>query len=155
MIDKAVFANEMGLLAGTYRYDADTPVLQAYYAALSPRLTTEEFQRGVRSTLDTERFWPSPAVLLEKAGADVMSRGEEAFECVRRVLSAHGGYRFVVADDVTFDAPTWAAISDCGGLGKMAEANEKRFVRAYAKALPPHPALPTGPRDLALPRGDR
>lgn len=152
MIDKDVFANEMGLLAGTYRYEADTPVLQAYYAALSAHLSTDEFRVAVRAVVATERFWPSPAVILEKAGRDAETVAQAAFSHMHATLNNHGGYRFLPHEKFQeFDAGTKAGIKAIGGLRELTECTEqrwpglvKRFVKAYQEALNPRPAITSG-----------
>lgn len=176
MIDKETFAIEMGLLAGTYRYDADTPVLQSYYAALSPHLTTDQFIAACRAVQSSERFWPAPAVILEKAGVDLQGRAESAFHVVSDALSKHGGYRFLSADISTnWDAATWAGIKAIGGLREITECSEqrwpglvKKFCKAYQESVLPSKAIAAGKPDakvrqlvadtgraLALPPSDR
>lgn len=85
------------------------------------------------------------------------TQAREAYKTVRKVLADAGGFRFVRADAVKFDKPTWAGIRACGGLGQMAQAPERKFVDAYDATLSIQPAvtLERGGQDSALPRGDR
>lgn len=175
MIDKDVFANLMGLLAGMTRYDVESPVLQAYYVILSPRLTTAEFQQAMQKVMEAERFWPSPAVILEKAGRDTEALSQSAFRDVTEALANHGGYRFLPVEISTgWDAPTWAGIKAIGGLREISECTEqrwpgliKRFCKAYQEALAPQASLPDRTdrrvrqltaqtaKDMAITKGDR
>lgn len=176
MIDKAVFAQGMGQLGGAFGREIDGPVSRMYYAILSPALDNEEFVRVVTETVKSERFWPSPAVLLEKAGKDEEGQSQLAFRRVADALNAHGGYRFLPAEiSQSWDPATWAGIKAIGGLREITECTERRwpglvrdFCKAYQDALKPRLQLvrdATQPavaelvtsvsRDRQLPRGDR
>lgn len=149
MIDKAVFAEGMGQLGGAFGREIDGPVSRMYYAILSPALSNEQWVEAVTETVKTERFWPSPAVLLEKAGKDEESRSQLAFRTVADALNAHGGYRFLPAEvSQSWDAATWAGIKEIGGLREITECTERnwpslvrRFTKAYQDALKPKLAL--------------
>ena len=43
MINREIFTQRMGLLAGRIGRELEAPVLREYYVQLSERLTTEEF----------------------------------------------------------------------------------------------------------------
>lgn len=147
-IDKDSFLAGLAVLAGAFSREVDAPVQRAYYTVLSRELTTEEFERAVTITLETETFWPSPAVILSKVKADKEGAAALALEHVNRVTNAHGGFRYLTADVFhrEFDAPMRAAISACGGLAKMADADERtvrrRFAKAYQASLQPRIAAP-------------
>lgn len=164
MIDKAEFLTGLTVLAGAFGREVDGGIQVAYYRALSPKMTTEQFQKAVNETLVTETFWPSPAVLLGKIKSADELKALDAFEHVNRVVGAAGGYRFFPHERfMEFDAPTRAAISACGGLHEMANVSEerygslaKKFATAYAKSLEAPVALPatgTDNRVTGLVRG--
>lgn len=180
MIDKNIFAEGMGQLGGAFGREIDEPVTRMYYAILSPVLTSEAFVAAVTNTVATERFWPSPAVILEKAGADIHAIAQRAFRVVVDGLNEHGGYRFLPASvSQSWDAATWAGIKAIGGLREITDCTERRwpglvrdFCKAYTEALQPSKTLPHGQpqpqtkhlvarvvgsigRDAQLPPGDR
>lgn len=69
MIDRGVFIAGMATLAGSFGREMDEGLQRAYYAVLSPELSTAQFEGAVAETMKCERFWPSPAVLLQHAEA--------------------------------------------------------------------------------------
>lgn len=156
MIDKDQFAIGMGLLGGAFSRDLDAAVSAAYYRILNQRLTTEQFVRSVELTLESERYWPSPAVLLEKVGAMSTDDAERALRAVNALIGKHGGVQFVpYAAFNELDAATKAAVLEVGGLAKIAGTSEekwpalsRKFAEAYRRALdvprllPPAPAEP-------------
>lgn len=153
MIDKDVFATGMGLLCGAFNRTLDAAVSRAYYGTLGQRMTTAEFEAAVQKCLADDTFWPSPAVLLAKVQTDPMQGGAAALEHVNRVLSAHGGHRYLThaTYHAEFDGPTRAAISAVGGLAEITGTTIERhpgmvrkFATAYASAL-------AGPKRLASP----
>lgn len=177
MIDKAVFSAGMGQLGGAFGREIDGAVSAMYYSILSPHLTSEQFIDAVTRACASETFWPAPAVILEKAGVSPDQRSEGALRMVSDALLAHGGYRYLPAEiSQSWDAATWAAIREIGGLKEITDCTHERwakmqarFRRAYEAALSPKSALPSGEkpdprvkklvaetgRALALPRGDR
>lgn len=181
MIDKAVFAEGMGQLGGAFGREIDGPVSRTYYGILSAQLDTEQFTKAVLLTIASERFWPSPAVILEKAGRDGESMAQQAFRAVHDALNTHSGYRYLPAEiSQSWDAATWAGIKAIGGLREICECTErkwdgmvKRFCEAYRETLNPGMAIekpvvrkrvagggkPTAllhiVKDMALPPGDR
>lgn len=176
MIDKEIFAQGMGQLGGAFGREIDGPVSKMYYGILSQRLTTEQFTAGIVTTIASERFWPSPAVILSHALGDPDVIAIRALTVVRDTLSKHGGVRYTPFEAVQFDAPTWAAIKEVGGLEACTlERSERRFVKAYLAAINPAPAIthvtperiqPAARqmisavaqsigRDHAIPKGDR
>jgi len=178
MISDAVFITGMGQLAGAFGREIDGPVSLMYHSLLSPHLTDEQFVDAVTRTIGSEKFWPPPALILEKAGVSPQQRSEGALRIVNDALFQHGGYRFLpAAISTAWDAPTWAAIRAVGGLKEITLCTEEdwpklqaKFRRAYEAAIAPKgKALPSGEktqqqvvdlvrsvaRDRSLPRGDR
>lgn len=151
MIDKDAFLAGMAVLAGSFGREVDAGIQRAYYVVLSPKLTTDEFERAVSATISTETFWPSPATIMAKVLADDGSRALLAFEHVNRVLGANGGYRYLTAETYNqeFDAPTKAAIAAVGGLAAITNTPEdrwsglqKRFAAAFTVSTQPKLATP-------------
>jgi len=177
MIDKEVFAQGMGLLAGNYGREVDGAVARSWYEILSSRLDNQQFIAAIQRTMvEHKEFWPSVGIILEKAGADDETRAQSAWRHLTDTLGNHGGYRFMPHEVYqSFDDATKAGIKAAGGLAEITNCSEqrwpslvKKFCKAYTDALTPIPALSgaTGDpevrrlvartsRDMALPRGDR
>jgi hypothetical protein len=153
MIDKGRFAAGMAVLSGAFGREVDDAVITAYYRILSPAMDAAAFERAVTVTMARERFWPSPAVLLQHAGLDLETRALAALQEVNRVIATHGGVQFVPrAAWEAFDADTRAAIRVCGGLAEIAGVTTERYAalqRRWAKAWTGASALPA-----AIPAGD-
>lgn len=66
VIDPTAFAVGMHALCVAFNREA-TPDLRDVYATSLSRLTTEQFQSAVAAVIETERFFPAPAVLIEHA----------------------------------------------------------------------------------------
>lgn len=163
MIDKDQFAGGIALLAGAYGREIDGPVQRMYYGILSPKLTTDEFQQAIKDTMATETFWPSPAVILSKVPRLREDRPALALEHVNRVLSSHGGHRFLPHSTFQreFDAPTKAAIAAVGGLSAITSCTEERYgslAKKFTAAFREYEANPPALEKVdhkALASGDR
>jgi hypothetical protein len=88
VIDKEIFAQRMGLLAGRIGRELEGAVQAEYYRALSRMLTTEQFVAATAlcfATWDSAyRNWPSPQQLVEMVTpvAEPSLSGAEMFERV-------------------------------------------------------------------------
>lgn len=162
MIDKDIFLAGMTALSGAYGREIDGAVQRLYFAILSPKLDTAEFQAAVTLTCETETFWPSPAVILGKVPRLAEDRPALALGHVAKILSQSGGHRFLTFDTYhrEFDAPTKHAISAVGGLSAITNCTEerygslqKKFAAAYREYEANPPALPADRKQLAA--GDR
>jgi hypothetical protein len=163
MIDKDTFLAGMTALSGAFGREIDGAVQRMYYGILSPKITTDEFQQAIKDALESETFWPAPAVLLGKVARLKEDVGALAFAHVNKITGEHGGFRYLSWDTYQseFDAPTKAAIASVGGLAKIANTTEdqwpglaKRFAAAHQTArVPPAierhdaKALQSGERD--------
>ena len=155
MIDKATFSAALAVLAGAFGREVDAGVSVAYYRVLSRRLTTEEFERAVSTVIETEKFWPSPAVLL--AAARPKDDARIALGALIAQLRDKGGFQFF--PHASFQALTpevKAGIKAVGGLREITMASakdmptlERQFARAYNAE---RRELPPGGRDRQLPR---
>lgn len=65
MIDPKIFAAGMGVLCESFGREVSQPTLGAYFRVLSPELSTPQFEEAIAATMTAERFWPSPAVILQ------------------------------------------------------------------------------------------
>ena len=138
-IDKRAFAAGVALLSGNAGRETDAALTQAWYRILSPRLTTEEFQRAVDTIIATKGgfSWPSAADILhviyppdaaKKALADVTDR-----------VRAFGGHLyFPHAEFQKLTEAQKAGVRAAGGLAKLWTADiedmprlEKRFAEGY------------------------
>lgn len=159
MIDKDIFAANMGILAGAFGRVVDSAVVLAYYRVLSPKLTTPEFEQAVRIVVERETFWPSPAVLLNAIRPK--DEAEAALERVIDWLRDSGGFLHISAEEFqAFPPEVKAGIKAAGGLRAIDLCSveqlpklERRFVEAFTEVR--HPLLIEGSRDKALPRRDR
>jgi hypothetical protein len=149
-IDKDTFAAGMTALSGAFGREIDGAVTRMYFGILSPKLTTDEFQQAVKETLETETFWPAPAVILGKVARLKQNAGDLAFAHVNKITSEHGGFRYLSYDTYQreFDVPTKAAIAAVGGLAKIANTSEehwpglaKRFAAAHQEATAGRPSI--------------
>jgi hypothetical protein len=154
-VDRHTFALGMGRLSGCFGRTLDAEISRAYFTALSPRLTSDQFTAAVERTIAEDTYWPAPAVLLAKAGVTVTDRAEAAFDQVRRLCHAYpfqpgigGGVPFAVYEREC-DAPTKAAIAKVGGLARFADISTeqwpkfvRRFEQAYTDAVNAPPMLP-------------
>ena len=161
MIDKTTLAAGLATLAGAFGREVDGPVVAAYYAVLSPQLSTEQFEHAVQRALREETFWPSPAVLLAKVQAPALEQGVAALRHVNATMGRFGGFQYLPYDVYAreFDAPTKAAIQAVGGLREIANVHEDRypalqrkFAEAYQRALASPPALPAPDADPRVTR---
>lgn len=67
MIDQKTFNRGLALLASMLGgKEIDEPMAKFYYRTLDSLMTTEQFTMAVYAVAATERFFPSPAVLLDK-----------------------------------------------------------------------------------------
>lgn len=164
MIDKNTFISGMAALSGSFGREIDGAVQRMYFGILSSKLTTDEFERAVKETVETETFWPSPAVLLGKVARLKLDAGYVALEHVNRVTSEHGGFRYLPHETYQrqFDAPTKVAITAVGGLAMIASTSEERwpalarkFAAAYHDAVAGGPLLAEREDRKSLAAGDR
>ena len=66
MIEQKKFIAWMAALTDRFGRALHPGTQQAYYAQLSPLLSTEEFDRAASLVFRDETFWPSPRVFIEK-----------------------------------------------------------------------------------------
>lgn len=151
-IDAKQFAAGMSLLADTYGKLVEAPLAAFYKQTLDPLMTTEEFVAAVHAVAATERFWPTPAVLVDKVRpgcpkpADAAKlEGAEIFDRIRSECGHYTplGVRVdVVTVETVFGTPAVMALRAIGGPVRyryLTETNEafvrKDFADAYATAL--------------------
>lgn len=147
MIEKEVFAQRMGLLAGRIGRELEAPVFREYYTQLSAMLTTQQFVAATALAFHTwsaeYRNWPSPKQLVELI-APVAQPELSAGEAYERVLSIAGRYvhdpAFAtrMADIQRLGANTLRAFRAAGGFRDFSNPLEselpwlrKRFVEVY------------------------
>lgn len=138
MIDKQRFAEGMGMLAGNFGREIDAPISRGYYAILSPKLTTDEFNAVVLRAMREETFWPPAARLLELAGR-AQDEADAALDALRQALRVSGGPRYLPAQAwAELPDATKRAVVACGGLwringmdGEHEARIRRKFVEAY------------------------
>lgn len=150
MIEKEIFAQFMGLIAGRIGRELDGPVFAEYYRHLSSELTTEQFIGAAtlvfRSWSAEYRNWPSPEqfiALIRPAASPTLSAGE-AFERVLEIANRHPqlpGFAMRQGDMQALGAATLRGFLAAGGFRELTNAPldqvpwlRKRFVDAYADA---------------------
>lgn len=126
------------------------PVLEAWVAVLrGAGLSPAEVRAAATSILATERFFPEPAVFIEKARpqVDADTLAENAWVQVRRCLREFGSYASLTAADFNGDAAALWAVGQIGleELGEMDDRDRSirraEFVRYYRLARDQHYAL--------------
>lgn len=148
MIDRQIFAHQMGILADRIGRDLKAPTLRAYYQALKQSLTTEQFVAATtlafRTITGDYRVWPSPAQLIELVTpvADPTLSGADAFE---RVLAITNDPRIPIGERVPMiqelGAATVRAFRAAGGRREFENVPEdqvkwlrRSFLEAYTAA---------------------
>lgn len=102
--DKTEFGEVIGVMAVTYRQEATTPFLRAYWLGLSD-LTMDQIRRGTTRALQTLKFMPTPAEIREMSGElNKADRAAHAWSEFERAVVAHGGYKSVTFDDPLINA---------------------------------------------------
>lgn len=70
MIEVKAFGEGMRKLGYAFNRAITGPVLEVYGGILSPRLSTEQWGHAVTRALESEQFFPAPAVLLRYGAGD-------------------------------------------------------------------------------------
>lgn len=66
MVDFNIFLQRMQVLASFYGRELNDAHIALYYRTVSERMTTEQFEHACDRVFVEERFFPVPAVLIEK-----------------------------------------------------------------------------------------
>lgn len=148
MIDRFIFAHQMGILADRIGRDLKAPTLRAYYQALSDALTTEQFVAATtlafRTISGDFRVWPAPAQLVEFI-VPVTTPTLSAAEAFERVLAITNDPRIPVGERIPMimelGAATVRAFRAAGGRREFENVDESQvkwlrraFVEAYTAA---------------------
>jgi hypothetical protein len=148
MINKEVFAQRMGLLAGRIGRELEGAVQAEYYRHLAAMLTTEQFVAATAiafATWDSAyRNWPSPKQLVEMV-TPIATPALSAAEAFERVLAITNDPRIPIGERMpkiqAMGATTVRAFRAAGGRRDFENVLEdqvvwvrKRFVDAYADA---------------------
>lgn len=168
MIDEKPFAMWMTVLADRFNRPLSAPTTQAYYAALSAELTTEEFEQAAGLAFRDEAFWPSPRVIIEKVHPpiNVKAAASEAFEGIRQAIMDFGGPHVASQLAPNLPAPAKRALRAIGGAYAVSQASytelphlARRFSEVYEAecAGAPQQALPamTHPHRVGQQTGPR
>lgn len=153
MIKPEIYGAWMAALTDRFNRPLLPGTQQAYYAALSAELTTEEFEQAAGLAFRDETFWPSPRVIIEKVHppVNVKACASEAFEGIRQAIMDFGGPQ--VASQLAPNLPPAAkrALRAIGGAYAISQASytelphlARRFTEVYeaAAADAPIEALP-------------
>lgn len=70
MIDLKAFGAGMMRLGAAFNRAITEPVLEVYGGVISPRLSTEQWAHAVQRAIESEQFFPPPAVLLRYGAGD-------------------------------------------------------------------------------------
>lgn len=148
MIERTVFATWMGVFADRLNRPLAVPTLGAYYATLSARLDTEQFERGAKALFERWTYpnWPPPAEFI--AGAvtvvPVALEGAAAWQAIADVLSRYcatpeqHAQRWRDAETVAGPAG-WCAFNAAGGYARwkqLLDDESKWFRRDFLAAFP-------------------
>lgn len=159
MIERREFERGMSLLSATYRAPVDEPLARLYFGVLTAALTTEQFGAAVQRTVAAERYWPSPAVILQHAGIQParLSESDRAGELAGAAVFTHllqmrtytpHGYRLDWRRvEAELGVAAVRALQAIGGPSRVAEITcrdepfaRRDFARAYSTALA-HPTI--------------
>lgn len=147
MIDKDTFARGMGVLGGAFGREVDGAVAVEYFRVLSAELSTAEFEEAVRLTIATERFWPSPAVLLSKIRETLEETAARELRDVQALIRDHGAQYLPIDKFMTLPLRVRVVIGRLGGIRSLSEIPSehvgRRWLSAYREAAlaPRLPAL--------------
>ena len=150
-----------------YGKEVDKPLAKLYFKTLNPLLTTDQFTYAVHAVAATERFFPSPGVLLDKImpqsaappkPADTAKvEGSMIFDRIPQECGIYSPAGIVIDERVVrdkFGEQAVMAFRAIGGIKRYRELMEqsepwarKDFADAYATAV--GTMLARG--DLALP----
>jgi hypothetical protein len=151
-IDAKQFAAGMSVLAATFGKLFEPVEADFYKATLDPFLTTEQFVTAIYATAATERFWPSPAVILDKVipshakAADALKlEGARLFDVIRDQCGEHTPNGIRISADMVAQVAGPAAVMALRAIGGsnryrgLTDDKEpwarKEFADAYATAV--------------------
>lgn len=129
MIDRAVFASCMGMLAGNFRHNVDDAVIRMYFDMLTAELSQPEFELAVAEILKRDTFWPPVARIFEVANLDRQYKAMMALEHVRSVFAAAGGPQHLTTEQYRAELTPamhralWAA----GGPAKLLDGKSNGY----------------------------
>jgi hypothetical protein len=84
VIDIESFRSGMKRLAATFNRALTTEVVAVFAEILTPRLSTEQWAHAVQRAMESESFFPPPAVLLRYGTGDrgLKAAAADAYDCI-------------------------------------------------------------------------
>ena len=155
-IDPLQFEAGLAMLAKSLgNATIDPPTTRFYYSVLNPVMTTEQFTQAIQLASLTERFWPSPGVLLDKVmppsvaapkPADTAKlEGGTLFDRIQRECGEYSPYGVVIHEEAVRQLAGEAAVMAFRAIGgtsryrTLTETSEpwarREFADAYATAV--------------------
>lgn len=126
MINKDVFNNNMQGLSMLFNYKIDKVLMTIYYRALQ-ELTDEQFTYAVNKLVQSSKFMPKPAEILEVARGNNEAKIESAWQMLVKAINVIGMY-----EDVQFEDEYLAgAVHLLGGWLALCEMTEEDFKYAH------------------------
>jgi hypothetical protein len=86
MIDERVFQASWVLLCDRFGREQSNPLMLAYYRAISPHLTTDQFKAACQRIFVEREFFPRPADFLADARPDPKAEALEQWEQVQALM---------------------------------------------------------------------
>jgi hypothetical protein len=86
MIDEKVFRDSWALLCDRFGREQSKPLMLAYYRAISPQLTTDQFKAACQRIFVEREFFPRPADFLADARPDPKAEALEQWEQVQALM---------------------------------------------------------------------
>jgi hypothetical protein len=166
VIDKDIFAHQMGVLADRIGRPLKAPTLRMYFQSLSAELTTEQFVAATTLAFNLHdgkyRDWPSPMQLVELI-RPLPGPTLDAFEAFERVLALTNDPRTSLPRRIeaiqAIGATAVRAFRAAGGMRDFVNVLEtdvvwlrRRFVEAYTAAT--ETAIAERDASLALAKAD-
>lgn len=172
MIDRDIFGRMMTAFGQRIGKPLGADASAMYYAALSARLTTEEFQHAMQRTFAGHTFatWPAPDDIIAHAKPAARLEASAEWERLASALRYRDDTRPLIPQlrSAGLADATVATFLTIGGLGRWRSANDFRFEEMRAEFLetfgdmralpavdrerltaPVAPALPRGPAPLS------
>jgi hypothetical protein len=132
MINKALFANEISILADKAGRELRGPTIVALYDTMPRDMTDEEFVIGCRRALRRESFFPTPQQIISLSRPTEPSAEVEAGEMFDKIREHSVAWNR--------DPVARAAVQQAGGEGmvlaedvRVASFARRDFVKAYAE----------------------
>jgi hypothetical protein len=112
VIDEKVFGAAWTLLCERFNRPSSLPLMTAYYKAISPQLSTAQFEAAVQRIFVDREFFPRPADFLAEVRPDPKADALEQWVQVHELMRGFG-------DRHALDPAATRAVAMLGGISKL------------------------------------